>query len=335
MVEHERRGATADDTSMPRVIPRVSDPAELRARVEAWRSRGLRIAFVPTMGALHAGHLSLVREGRRRADRVVTSIFVNPTQFGPGEDFESYPRDTDGDCRLLAGEGCDLVFLPSVATVYPAGESTVVDVTGPSAGFEGAERPGHFRGVATVVAKLFGLVQPDVAIFGEKDAQQLAVVRRLVRDLCMPIEIVGAPIVREADGLALSSRNVYLDPEERRAARVLSRSLARALEAVRAGERDAETLRRRVRQHLESEPLGSVDYVAVVDGTTFEPLDRLAGRSVIAIAYRLGRTRLLDNLSMSFDDSDRVSASLEIEDDSLPTLSAPVPHSVEPARRAL
>lgn len=280
---------------------RVHDPAELRRLVSGWKRDGLRVALVPTMGALHAGHLFLVRRALDVADRVVTSIFVNPTQFGPNEDFESYPRSVDEDCAQLGAAGCHAVFLPDVETVYPPGETTVVNVLGPSQGFEGDERPGHFQGVATVVLKLFNLTQPDVAVFGEKDAQQLAVVRSLVRDLHLPVDIVGAPIVREADGLALSSRNVYLDPEQRRVARVLSRSLRGAEQLLRDGERDVETLRTAVRRELDGEPSGSVDYVAVVDGVTFAPvtdLESFEGRLVIAIVFRLGSTRLLDNLQI-------------------------------------
>ena len=296
MADSTQRGARS---AGPRRAPlaRVSDPAELRAHVSAWHDHGLRVGFVPTMGALHEGHLSLVRRAHELADRVVVSIFVNPTQFGQGEDYDAYPRDVAADCRMLAAEACHLVFLPSVETMYPQGESTYVDAGSPALGFEGDERPGHFRGVATVVAKLFHLVQPDVAIFGQKDAQQLAVVRRMVRDLHMPVEIVGAPIVREADGLALSSRNAYLSPGERRAAIVLSRSLAAAREVVEAGERSPEALRQRVYEILDAEPRGSTDYVAVVDADSFAPVESLEGRRVtVAIAFRLGRTRLLDNL---------------------------------------
>ena len=282
-------------------LRRVSDPAELRSVIQSWRSRGLSIAFVPTMGALHAGHLSLVARGLEAADRVVASIFVNPTQFGPNEDLSSYPRSVDSDCAQLQEAGCHLVFLPTVETIYPPGGSTFVEVEGPSTGYEGAERPGHFRGVATVVLKLFNLVMPDVAIFGEKDAQQLAVVRQMTRDLHLPIEIVGAPIVREADGLALSSRNVYLDADQRKASQILSRALARAESAVRSGERDARALERLVRSELDREPAGTTDYVAVVDGDSFEPLTDLSGfrgRLVIASTFRLGQTRLLDNLQL-------------------------------------
>ena len=277
-------------------LQRAESIDALRERLATWRSEGLRIGFVPTMGALHEGHLSLVREAHRRADRVVASIFVNPTQFGPGEDFDRYPRTVDEDCTRLAEEGCDLVFLPPVEAIYPPGASTFVEVEGPSSGFEADERPGHFRGVATVVATLFQLVRPDVAIFGQKDAQQLAVIRKLVRDLHFDIEIVGAPIVREKDGLALSSRNVFLNTEERRAARVLSRSLELARGLIEGGERDVEAVRHAIEEVLDAEALGATDYVGIVDADTFQPLERLAGSVVVPIAYRLGPVRLLDNL---------------------------------------
>jgi pantoate--beta-alanine ligase len=283
---------------MAESLPRVETPEELRATVRAWQADGLRVGFVPTMGALHEGHLSLVRRAREEANHVVASVFVNPTQFGPGEDYESYPRSPERDGEMLAEAGCHLLFLPSVGTIYPAGESTYVEVEGPSRGFEGTERPGHFRGVATVVLKLFQLVEPDVAVFGQKDAQQLAVVRRLVRDLHVPVEIIGAPIVRENDGLAMSSRNVYLSPEERVAARVLNRSLEAARQMVEAGERCAEALKRQVRAVLDAEPLGVTDYVAVVDQDGFQPVDTLGDRAVIALAVRFGKTRLLDNLHL-------------------------------------
>ena len=290
--------------TMEQGLRRVTDPAELRSAIQGWRARGLNIAFVPTMGALHEGHLSLVARGLEAADRVVASIFVNPTQFGPHEDLSSYPRSVEADCRRLEDAGCRLVFLPSVETIYPPGGRTFVDVEGPSKGFEGAQRPGHFRGVATVVLKLFNLVQPDVAVFGEKDAQQLAVVRQMTHDLHLPIEIIGAPIVREKDGLALSSRNVYLDSDQRRASQVLSRALAGAESAIRAGESNPRVLEDLVRSELESEPTGRTDYVAVVDGGSFEPLTDLSdfrGRLVIAAAFRLGTTRLLDNLQIDLN----------------------------------
>ena len=285
---------------------RVDSPEALREKVRGWRRAGESVGLVPTMGALHDGHLSLVRRSNALARRTVVSIFVNPTQFGPGEDLERYPRTVGSDCERLRGvatgaRGCDLVFLPSASAIYPpdgdpASVRTWVDVEGVSAGLEGDQRPGHFRGVATVVAKLLNLVQPDVAVFGQKDAQQLAVIRRMVRDLHLPVEIVGAPIVRESDGLALSSRNRYLDSAQRRAATVLARSLRVARAALDAGDRDADALVRRVRAVLDAEPAGTTDYVGVVDADTFEPVAEVTGATVIAVAFRLGTTRLLDNL---------------------------------------
>jgi pantoate--beta-alanine ligase len=286
---------------MADVLPRVETVDALRQTLDGWRQEGSTIAFVPTMGALHEGHLSLVRRATHEADRVVASVFVNPTQFGPGEDFESYPRDPEGDAALLAGAGCHLLFLPTVETIYPPGHSSFVEVEGPSRGYEGAQRPGHFRGVATVVSQLFHIVEPHVAIFGQKDAQQLALIRRMVHDLHFRVRIVGAPIVREPDGLALSSRNVYLSPEERRAATVLHRSLEAARAQIETGERDAATIRRGIRDGLSTEPLGQVDYVGTVDALSFEPLEELRGECVIPIAVRFGKTRLLDNLHLHLD----------------------------------
>lgn len=269
---------------------------ELRRRVDRWHQAGSTVAFVPTMGALHEGHLSLVRQAKRLADRTVVSIFVNPAQFGPAEDLDTYPRTPEEDARRLEQEGCDLLFRPTPELVYPPGFATWIEVGGPAEGLEGAHRPGHFRGVATVVAVLLGQVRPDVAVFGEKDAQQLAVVRRLVRDLRLPVEIVAGPTVREEDGLALSSRNRYLSPEERQAATVLYRALCRAREALETGERDAEEIRRRLRDVLESEPRAAVDYAEVVDATTFQPVERIDGPVVLPLAVRIGGTRLIDNL---------------------------------------
>jgi pantoate--beta-alanine ligase len=282
----------------------VATAAALRDAVAAARAAGRRVGLVPTMGALHAGHLALVEAARRetaggRPGLVVASVFVNPTQFGPHEDFARYPRQPEKDSAMLVQAGCDLLFMPAVETIYPPGATTTIDVAGVSAGLEGAERPGHFRGVATVVSALFHLVAPDVAVFGEKDAQQLAVLRRLVRDQHFPVEIVGHPIVREADGLALSSRNAYLTPEERRAAAVLFRTLERARRTIAAGEREAEPLKRLLRASLAEEPLAVVDYAEVVDAETFQPVPVLAGRIVIPLAVRFGRTRLLDNLQLA------------------------------------
>lgn len=271
----------------------------LRAQIGTWRQAGARIGFVPTMGSLHEGHLALVRRARELADRTVVSVFVNPTQFGPGEDFELYPRDPERDAALLTAEGVDLLFLPEVETIYPDGAVTRVRLEGPPAtGLEAAHRPGHFDGVATVVTILFGLVRPDLAVFGEKDAQQIAVVRRLVRDLNLAVEIVGHPTVRETDGLAMSSRNAYLSPEARRAAAILYRALTAAREAIERGEREGGKIRHRMREILEAEPLAEVDYAEVVDAGTFRPLERLAGQVVLPLAVRIGKTRLIDNIHL-------------------------------------
>ncbi|HSL82447.1 MAG TPA: pantoate--beta-alanine ligase, partial [Thermoanaerobaculia bacterium] len=260
----------------------VEAAGELRAAVDRWREAGDRIAFVPTMGALHEGHLSLVRRAREVADRVVASIFVNPAQFNRAADLERYPRTPEADARLLAEAGCHLLFLPDEALLYPPEHATWVVPGGPAEGLEGAHRPGHFRGVATVVAKLFGLVGPDVAVFGEKDAQQLAVVRRMVADLHLPVEVVPGPTVREEDGLAMSSRNALLSPEERRAAAVLHRALRHAEAAIREGcvDGSAATVRRLLRETLASEPRARVDYADVVDAETFRPVERLAGELI-------------------------------------------------------
>lgn len=275
---------------------------ELRHRVEAWRREGVKIGFVPTMGALHEGHLSLVRIARERTDRVVASVFVNPTQFGPHEDFNRYPRQPEKDAALLEAAGCDLLFLPGVETIYPPGNATFVEPAGAALGLEGACRPGHFRGVATVVCALFNLVRADVAVFGEKDAQQLAVIRQMVRDLHLPIEIVPAPTIREEDGLAMSSRNAYLSPQERRAATVLHRALRAAADLITEGERRADEVRRCLREVLESEPLAQVEYAEVVDAETFTPVDVLQGKLVLPLAVRVGGTRLIDNIRLAVED---------------------------------
>jgi pantoate--beta-alanine ligase len=259
------------------------------------------IAFVPTMGALHEGHLALVRRARALAERVVVSIFVNPTQFGPGEDFDRYPRQPESDGALLETAGCDVLFLPDVETIYPRGHATFVDPAGAALGLEGALRPGHFRGVATVVTQLFGLVQPRWAIFGEKDAQQLAVIRQAVRDLHLPVEIVAHPTVREADGLAMSSRNRFLGPEERRAAAVLFRALGEAGERIAGGERSAARLRQRMAAAIAAEPLVRLQYAEVVAADTFQPLEQAVGRIVLPVAATVGSTRLIDNLQFALD----------------------------------
>lgn len=286
-------------------LPVVAEVPELRSRVARWKRAGQRVGFVPTMGALHEGHLALVRRAGDLADRVVVSVFVNPTQFGPDEDFERYPRQPERDAEILAAAGCDLLFLPSVETIYPPGNATFVDLdrdeASPSRGLEGAFRPGHFRGVATVVAALFNLVEPDLAVFGEKDAQQLAVVRRMVRDLHFGLDIVAHPTVREQDGLAMSSRNAYLSTEERRAAPGIYRALRSARKLIEAGERDAGTVRQTLRSTLEGEPLFTVEYAEVVDAETFRPVDRITTPVVLPVAVKLGQTRLIDNLRVEPD----------------------------------
>lgn len=250
------------------------------------------------MGALHAGHLSLVREARKASDAVFVSIFVNPTQFGPNEDYASYPRHLERDIQLLSQEGVDFVFTPSPAEMYPEGFDTWVDVRAVTERLEGASRPGHFRGVATVVLKLLNIVQPARAYFGRKDAQQLVVVRKLVRDLNLDVEIVAVETVREPDGLAMSSRNAYLSPEERKAAVVLWQALTLAREMWTRGTRDAAAFRIRMRELIEDEPLARVDYVSVADPETLQELDRIQGTALVSLAVHIGRTRLIDNITL-------------------------------------
>jgi pantoate--beta-alanine ligase len=271
--------------------------AAVRAAVAEARRGGARVALVPTMGYLHEGHLSLLDAARRRGEVVVMSIFVNPLQFGAGEDLDRYPRDLERDAALAAGRGVDVLFVPATGEMYPAGEPVVRIVPGRLAErLDGAARPGHFEGVLTVVAKLLNIVQPDVAVFGQKDFQQSVLVRRMVADLDMPVEIVVAPIVREADGLALSSRNVYLGPEERVSARALSRALGAAQAAVRAGERASARLLAEMRAVLDAEPGVRPQYVELVDPETLEPVVTAAPGTVAAIAAFVGPTRLIDNL---------------------------------------
>ena len=275
----------------------LETPAEIRA----WRRAraGQTLGFVPTMGFLHDGHLSLVRAASTQNDLVAVSIFVNPTQFGPNEDFTRYPRDEERDLELLRAAGVAAVYMPSAATVYPEGYQTYVTVERVTQRLEGEVRPGHFRGVATVVLKLFNAVEADRAYFGRKDAQQLRVIQRMVRDLDMGVEIVPCAIVRESDGLAMSSRNVYLSPEQRQAATVLSRALLGARGAYEAGERDADMLRSLVYVHLGSEPLGEVDYVSLGDDATLEELDGIvSGPALLSLVVRFGPTRLLDNIEL-------------------------------------
>lgn len=262
------------------------------------RSRGLLsagIGLVPTMGALHEGHLSLVRAARKRGDAVAASIFVNPTQFGPNEDFERYPRTFHADCALLETEGVEAVFAPAVVEIYPAGAATFVDVEGIGSRLDGHSRPGHFRGVATVVAKLFAAAEPTRAYFGQKDAAQVAVLRRLVADLLLPVELVVCPIVREADGLAMSSRNRYLSADERAEALALSRAIRAGQNTFAAGEHDAEAIRATALRELTRSSAVRVDYVAVVDWATLEPVERVKQGHLLAVAAHVGATRLIDN----------------------------------------
>jgi pantoate--beta-alanine ligase len=260
------------------------------------REQDKTVGLVPTMGALHEGHLSLVREARRMCDVVVVSVFVNPTQFGPGEDFEHYPRDLTKDTALLTDYNVDYIFAPPVEEIYPKGFSTYVNVEGLSEQLEGASRPGHFRGVATVVTILINTIRPDFAFFGQKDAQQALVIRRLVKDLAFDTEIVVLPIVREDSGLAISSRNLYLTPDEQKSATVIHKALVQAKSAFKDGERSANRLAELIRSTVESEPRARLDYVTVADAETLEKIDRIDERpTLIALAAYVGKTRLIDN----------------------------------------
>ena len=273
--------------------------ASLRRQIAAWKDAGKTIAFVPTMGALHPGHLSLIDIARSRADRVVASIFVNPTQFGPLEDLDHYPRTLEGDLAKLSSAGCDLLFHPSASELYPSGHDVWIEPGRPASGLEGDRRPGHFRGVATVVTMLLNIVQPDVAVFGEKDAQQLVIVRKLVQDLHLPVEILSGPTLRAADGLALSSRNRFLTPAEREVAPVLFRALTAARERVASGVLDCNSLRRGMLEILATEEAVKVDYIALVDAGTFSPVQTITNPVVAALAVHLGTTHLIDNLTLS------------------------------------
>jgi len=270
--------------------------SEMRGLARAARSRSQRLGLVPTMGALHQGHLSLVRAAREKSDLVAASIFVNPTQFGPNEDFAKYPRTLESDCALLEREGVELVFAPPVEEMYPKGAVTWVVVEGLSDRLCGKSRPGHFRGVTTVVAKLFHIVEPDIAFFGQKDAAQVAIIQRMVRDLNMPVMIEVCPIVREPDGLAISSRNAYLSPQERKAALVLHRSLMRVQKSFAEGERDSAKLLSAARQEFATEPAARLDYVEVVDPEKLEPVPAVTKPTLVAVAAFVGPTRLIDNI---------------------------------------
>ena len=277
----------------PTVVATVD---ETRHAVAAARARGLSVGLVPTMGALHEGHASLIRAARQETGFVVVSIFVNPTQFGPHEDLERYPRPFERDLQVCEREHVDLVFHPEPPTIYPPGFRTYVEVHGLQDVLEGSSRPGHFRGVATVVLKLFDIVQPDVAFFGQKDAQQLRLLEQMVRDLNVPVKLRMCPTVREPDGLALSSRNAYLDAAQRPSAAVISQALAEAQAQVGAGERRAAELVRQVRGRIGAAREARIDYIAVVDFETLQPVDVLRGRVLVAVAVFFGTTRLIDNV---------------------------------------
>jgi pantoate--beta-alanine ligase len=273
----------------------ITDIKKMQRICSDVRREGQSIAFVPTMGYLHEGHASLLREGHRRGDLLVLSIFVNPTQFGAGEDFDSYPRDLTSDAELAREAGVDLLFAPEGRDMYPAGYATYVDVEGLTDSLCGRSRPGHFRGVTTVVCKLFTIVQPDVALFGRKDFQQLAVIRRMTEDLNLPVEVVGMPTVREADGLAMSSRNVYLSAEERRQALVLSQAIAAAQQLARDGEADSGKILAVVRSMIEKQNAALIDYLQICHQWTLQDQNRIDGDSVLLMAVFFGKTRLIDN----------------------------------------
>lgn len=276
-----------------KVIAKIS---EIRATIEEQKASGKSVGFVPTMGFLHQGHLSLVKESLIQSDCSVVSIFINPAQFGPQEDFQKYPRDMGRDSALLDELGVDFLFVPDKNEMYPEGFRTYVEVTGLQDDFEGRSRPGHFRGVCTVVLKLLEIVKPDVAFFGQKDAQQAAVIKRMVRDLNLDLDIQVLPIIREKDGLALSSRNIYLTPEQRKAATCLIKSLREAGRLIENGERDPGIIRNRMERVFDSEPLADLDYIAIVDLDNFQPLATIGSETLIAIAAKIGTTRLIDNM---------------------------------------
>lgn len=269
--------------------------SEVRQIVKEWRKEGLTVGLVPTMGYLHEGHKSLIDKAVKENDRVVVSVFVNPIQFGPTEDLASYPRDLERDAKLCEEAGANLIFHPEKEEMYFDDFSSFVEVQGVSKGLCGKSRPIHFRGVCTVVTKLFNIVKPDRAYFGQKDAQQLAVVKRMVRDLNMDIEIIGCPIIREEDGLAKSSRNTYLSPEERKAAVILSKSLKLGKEAIEAGERDCKKIIDIITNNINTEKLAKIDYVEIVDPLSIENIDKIENSALVAMAVYIGKTRLIDN----------------------------------------
>lgn len=264
--------------------------------VDKARKEGRKTGFIPTMGALHEGHLSLIHEAKKENDLIVISVFVNPTQFGPGEDFEGYPRDLKRDRDLASGAGCDIIFTPGVKEMYPEGYSTYVDVEGLTENLCGASRPGHFRGVMTVVAKLFWIVRPDIAYFGQKDLQQAIVVKRMVRDLNMPVKIKTMPTIRHTDGLAMSSRNAYLSGEERTRALVLYQALKKAGEMAAQGEKDPKKLIKTMKSLVEAVPGAKIEYASIVDMDSLKDAKEISGNVMAALAVKIGRTRLIDNV---------------------------------------
>lgn len=268
---------------------------EVRETVKEWRKEGLSVGFVPTMGFLHEGHKSLIDKAVEQNDRVVVSVFVNPMQFGPTEDLDKYPRDLAADTRLCEAAGANLIFNPEPSEMYDKGFCSFVDMNGPTAELCGKSRPTHFRGVCTVVNKLFNIVQPDRSYFGQKDAQQLSVIRRMVKDLNIPVEVVPCPIIREADGLAKSSRNTYLNPEERQAALILSRAIKVGQHCVELGERDTHKVVEAMKALIETEPLARIDYVEAVDLDSVQKVDKVEGEVLFAMAVYVGKTRLIDN----------------------------------------
>lgn len=274
----------------------VHSVAEMKAACREITRAGRTLGFVPTMGALHEGHASLVRTSKAQCDATAVSIFVNPLQFGPSEDLSKYPRTPERDSQILESQGADVLFLPTASEMYPAGATTQVEVGGLSERLDGLSRPGHFRGVATVVAKLFEIVRPDFAFFGQKDAAQVAVLRRMVRDLDMDVKLVVCPIVREPDGLAMSSRNAYLTPEQRKQGLILSRSLAEVQRTAEAGEGDAEKLITLGKNAIQQEPAARLDYFAIVDPDSLEPVSDTSRGALVAVAAYVGTTRLIDNL---------------------------------------
>lgn len=276
----------------------IETVSEIRKAVSEARKAGKKVGFVPTMGYFHNGHLSLIRRAKAENEFVVVSIFVNPIQFGVGEDYETYPRDLEQDSKLAEIAGANVIFHPSVQEMYPQGYKTYVEVEGITLRLCGASRPGHFRGVTTIVEKLFNIVKPDQAYFGQKDAQQVAVIQQMVRDLNMDIEIVPCAIVREADGLAMSSRNIYLNEGERKAALVLSQSLFQAEAMIRNGERDVKWLKEIITGTIKVEPKASVDYVEIVDALTLEVSEIIQGKILIALSVKFGKTRLIDNIRL-------------------------------------